>query len=303
MPSRRHQLLAWAVPRVRRARDLGDPAAERARIERWHTTLTPGLPTRLVPGFDRRFTLETRTLTGSSGDFTSYVVTPRGVEPRVTLYWVHGGGFVAPLDPFHVRYVARLAGALGARVVLPEYPCAPEHTWRDSHEALAHDLARWTGRGRVVLGGDSAGGGLALAIAQTVRDRGAPQPERMLLLAPWVDLSTSTPETHELGSVDPWLVLGNLLIYARWWAGSDDDLTRPEVSPALGDLRDLPPALMFCGTRDLLMPGCRLLADRAAGAGWDLTYVERPDLLHVFPLLPFIPEARHARRHTLEFLR
>ena len=60
---------------------------------------------------------------------------------------------------------------------------------------------------------------------------------------------------------------------------------------------------MFCGTRDLLMPGCRLLAERAAAAGWDLTYVEQPGLLHVYPLLPFIPEARSAWRTTLEFLR
>ena len=60
---------------------------------------------------------------------------------------------------------------------------------------------------------------------------------------------------------------------------------------------------MFCGSRDLLVPGCRLLADRAAACDWDLTYLERPDLLHVFPMLPFIPEARTAHRITLEFLR
>jgi monoterpene epsilon-lactone hydrolase len=303
VPSRRHELLAWTLPRVRRSRDREDPEAERASILSWHATLKPGLPTRLVPGFHRKFSLETRTLTGPAGDFPSYVITPRGIEPRTTVFWLHGGGFVAPIDPFHTRYAARLARALGARMVLPEFPAAPEHSWRDSHDALVDDLVGWAGQGRVVLAGDSAGGGLALALAQTVRDRGGPQPERMLLLAPWVDLTTSTPETHDLGSVDPWLILGNLLIYAEWWAGSPHDLGRPEVSPALADLHGLPPTLMFCGTRDLLVPGCRLLADRAAEAGWDLTYVERPDLLHVFPLLPVIPEARTAWRHTVEFLR
>jgi acetyl esterase/lipase len=303
VPSRRHELLAWTLPRIRRSRDLGDPDAERAAVERWHATLKPGLPTWLVPGFHRRFAVETRTLAGPAGDFPAYVITPRGVAPSTTVYWVHGGGFVAPIDPFHVRYLTRLARELGARVVLPEFPAAPEHTWRDSHEALADDVAAWAGRGPLVLAGDSAGGGLALALAQTLRDRGGPHPERMLLLAPWVDLTTSTPETHDLRSVDPWLILGNLLIYAEWWAGCPEDLGRPEVSPGLADLRGLPPTLMFCGTRDLLMPGCRLLADRAAAAGWDLTYLERPDLLHVFPLLPTIPEARAAWRSTLEFLR
>jgi monoterpene epsilon-lactone hydrolase len=60
---------------------------------------------------------------------------------------------------------------------------------------------------------------------------------------------------------------------------------------------------MFCGTRDTLAPGCRLLARRASESDWELTYVEVPDLIHVFPLLPLIPEARVAWRRTLEFLR
>ena len=60
---------------------------------------------------------------------------------------------------------------------------------------------------------------------------------------------------------------------------------------------------MFCGTRDTLAPGCRLLERRAADAGWDLTYVEVADLIHVYPLLPFVPEAEDAWARTLEFLR
>ena len=59
---------------------------------------------------------------------------------------------------------------------------------------------------------------------------------------------------------------------------------------------------MFCGTRDTLAPGCRLLAERGAASAWDLTYVEVPDLIHVYPLLPVVPEARRAWRQTLEFL-
>jgi monoterpene epsilon-lactone hydrolase len=219
---------------------------------------------------------------------------------------LHGGGYMAPTDPFHVRFLARLAEDLRARVVVPDYPLAPEHTWRDSFEPLVGLVSRWadpgTG-GRLTLSGDSAGGGYALALAQAVRDRGGPQPAELLLLSPWGDLSTSTPETASYDAVDPWLFLGKVRAYAQWWAGSEADLTRPEVSPALGDLAGLPRALMLCGTRDLLLPGCRLLARRAAETDWDLTYVEEPDLLHVYPLLPLVPEARHARRTILEFLR
>ncbi len=77
----------------------------------------------------------------------------------------------------------------------------------------------------------------------------------------------------------------------------------PRSPPPSPTSRGLPPAILFHGTRDLLAPGCRLLARRAAEAGWDLTHVEEEGLLHVYPILPIIPEARRAFRQTLAFLR
>ena len=306
MPSRRHEVLAWALPRLRKSRDLDSVDAERGRLERWHARMDRSLPTRVVPRFAQRFSVLTEELKGPDGTtFPSYALTRRGTQPRRTVVYFHGGGFVAPTDPFHVRYAARLASTLGAEVVLPDYPLAPEHTWRDSHDALVDLVARRCEEapGTVDLVGDSAGGGLALAVAQTVRDRGGAQPSRLVLHAPWVDLTTSTPDTDVVTLTDPWLFIGKLRAYAAWWAGSEEDLGRPEVSPALGRLDGLPPTLMFCGTRDTLVPGCRLLAERAAGTGWDLTYVEQRDLLHVYPILPLVPEARRAWRQTVEFLR
>jgi len=311
MPSRRHALLAWAVPRLRGARDLDTPELERARIEECHAAwgqVQPGLPTKGIRGFANDVAVTTETVSNPAVDFPAvdfpaYVLTPRGVTITRTLFYVHGGGFVAPMHRTHVVYATRLARALGARVVMPAYPLTPEHTVHDSHGALADLAARWAADGPLVLAGDSAGGGIALALAQTLRDRGGPQPSHLLLISPWVDLTTSTPETVALDAIDPWLFLGKLRTYAAWWAGSPDTLGRPEASPALADLDGLPPALMFCGTRDLLVAGCRLLADRAAGSTWDLTYVEEPDLIHVYPILPLIPERHEAWRRTLEFLR
>ena len=304
-PSRRHELLAQVVPRLRRSRELDSPEAERARLETWHTTLDRSFPTSSVPLFGRRYAVVREELPAG---FPAYTLTRRGSTPTRTVVYVHGGGFVGPLDPFHVRYAARLASALGVRVVLPDYPLTPEHTWRDSHDPLVTLVERWLGESPdgVVLAGDSAGGGLALALALTLRDRGGPQPTHLLLHSPWVDLTTSTPETFEVTVEDPWLFIGKMQAYASWWAGSAEDpaeLARPEVSPALGDLAGLPPALMFFGTRDSLAPGGRLLARRAAEAGWPLTFVEEPGLIHVYPLLPFLPEARRAWQRTLDFLR
>jgi epsilon-lactone hydrolase len=301
MPSRRHELLAYVVPRARKSRDLDDVDEERGRLERWHATLDRSFPTNAVTRFEKRYRVVQEELPGG---FPSYTLTARGGSHDRVVVYVHGGGFVAPIDPFQVKYAARLATALDAQVVMPDYPLAPEHTWRDSHEDVVRVIQRATAASdRVVVVGDSAGGGIALAAALTVRDRGGPQPSHLLLHAPWVDLTTSTPETAVVTLEDPWLFIGKMHAYADWWAGSEHDLVRPEVSPALADLSGLPPALMFSGTRDSLMPGCRLLARRAAEAGWDLTYVEQPGLLHVYPLLPFIPEAKQAWRTTLEFLR
>ena len=299
MPSLRHDLLALLVPRLRKARELDSEPAERARVEAWHRTLDRSLPTRATPGFAKRWDVSVTDI-----GFPSYVLTPRHRRVHRTLYYTHGGGYMAPIDGFHVRYATRLADAIGARVVLPDYPLAPEHTWKDSHDALVDDLARWSAEpGGAVLAGDSAGGGLALALAQSVRDRGLAPATHLVLHAPWVDLTTSTPETQAADATDPWLFLGKVRAYAGWWAGSPDDLGRPEVSPGLADLAGLPRALVLYGTRDLLHPGCRLLVRRAAEAGWDLTAVEEPDLIHVYGLLPATPESARAFRQVVEFVR
>ncbi len=299
MPSLRHDFLASVIPRLRRSGDLESEPAERVRVEAWHRTLSRELPTRVTPGFARRWDVSTTDI-----GFPVHVLTPTNRAVRRTLYYVHGGAFMAPTDGFHVRYATRLADAIGARVVMPDYPLAPEHTWADSHDALVADAAHWAGEeGGAVLAGDSAGGGLALAMALSMRDRQLAPATHLVMHAPWVDLTTSTPETEAVDAIDPWLFLSKVRAYALWWAGSTPDLGRPEVSPALGDLSRLPRALMLYGTRDLLHPGCRLLARRAAEAGWDLTSIEEPDLIHVYGLLPAIPEARRAFGQVVDFLR
>ncbi|MDX6373113.1 MAG: epsilon-lactone hydrolase, partial [Nocardioidaceae bacterium] len=187
------------VPKLRKSRELDSPEAERARLEKWHATLDRGFPTGAVPFFERRYAVVREELPASSAGlgFPAYTLTRRGHSPTRTVVYVHGGGFVGAIDPYQVRYAARLASELGARVVLPDYPLTPEHTWRDSHGPIVDLVARLlqSSEEDVVLAGDSAGGGLALAVALTLRDRGGRQPSHLLLVSPWVDLTISTPET------------------------------------------------------------------------------------------------------------
>lgn len=293
MPSLQHRVVATVVGRLRGNRDVTDPEALRAEMLADQAVSGPP-PRRLARG------LEVGSVDGYR--FDVHDLRPTGTTPGRTLLYLHGGGFVGPVDAAHWRYVRRVARTLGMRVVLPAYPLAPSHTWRDSYDDLLDLFAQVAidSPEGVVLAGDSAGGGYALSLAQRIAAGAGPQPTHLALISPWTDLSDSTPGTLEAAARDPWLNLSRLRVFGRWWAG-DDDVTRPEVSPINGDLSGLPPTLMWCGTHDLLQPQCRVLADRAPAAGWDLRYVEEPGLIHVYPILP-VPEARRAFAELVDFL-
>jgi acetyl esterase/lipase len=224
-----------------------------------------------------------------------------GTAPVRTVLYLHGGGFVSGLDRFHWRYAARLARRLGVRVVLPAYPLAPEHTWKDATPPLVElfeQVAVESAHG-VVLMGDSAGGGLTVLLAQQVARRPGPQPTHLVVFAPWLDLTGETPGTAEAAERDPWLNLSKLRIYGGWWGGGQPPAA--EASPLANDLSGLPPTLMFCGTRDVLHPQAVALVAAAERAGVPMTFVEGPGLLHVYPILP-IPESRAAFERVEAFL-
>jgi acetyl esterase/lipase len=298
MPSLQHAVLSRVIPLVRRRMPVDDIPAMRAAMTRDNRMAEEGPP----PAVRRTH----EEMISNDHGFPVFTVWRAEADPPGrTVVYLHGGGYVRPSDPAHWRFLTRLADAVGARAVLPAYPLAPEFTVEDSFEemvALLEEVARQSPEG-VVLAGDSAGGGYALALAEALRDRGGTLPERMVLIAPWVDL-TGAPGTREAAERDPWLSYRHLSVYASFWAGSDDPvaLADPRLSPGLGELAGLPPTLMLCGTRDLLQPGCDALFERAEQSDWALEYVVAPGLVHVYPLLP-IPEARAAFDHVVAFCR
>lgn len=294
MPSPAHRLLTRAIPVIRRAAEVNDPAEVRRKVLARQARSHGAPPPRALRG------LAVSEIEGPG--FPVYDVRSAHTSPTRTVLFLHGGGFVGALDRFHWRFVATLARETDSRVVVPAYPLAPQHTWRDSQPPLVdlfERLAIESSQG-VALAGDSAGGGLALALAQQVARRPGPQPTRLLLISPWVDLTGTTPGTEQVAAYDPWLKLSKLRLYGGWWAG-EDDAARPEVSPLHGDFAGLPRTLVLCGTRDLLVPQVREAVRRAGAAGVQVTYREEHGLLHVYPLLP-IPEARPALREVVEFL-
>jgi monoterpene epsilon-lactone hydrolase len=291
-PSLSHRVVAFALPRLNPKVVVTDPEKLRAALSRKNAGRATTPPEWLSKDWN---------VTVEDVGFPVYVATPRSGTWSRTLVHLHGGSFTAIAHPQQWKWASRLAAGVDARLVFPAYPLAPEHTWRDSIPALVSYAAGLCAEGEVVLGGDSAGGGLALAVALGVRDLGGPQPSRLVLIAPWGDLTRSAPGTEEAAARDPWLSIDNHDIYALFWAGTTADLARPEVSPALADLHGLPRTLLFCGTHDMLYAGSVALAERAAEIGWDLEFVVGHGLLHVYPILP-ITEARAALKKTIRFI-
>lgn len=215
--------------------------------------------------------------------------------------YLHGGAFIHGIARQHWDLVAELADATRAPVYVPRYGKAPGHTIDDVVPLLAELLdhaGTWAtpdeGGLRVHLAGDSAGGNLALLMAQ--QHRGDPRVRGLSLIAPALDLSLSNPTLDLVDPVDPWLSRAGLRPALAAWAGRHA-LDSPEVSPLYGDLTGLPPTDLYVGTRDICWPDALVLKELAPPE-WDLTIHEAAGSPHVYPLLP-TPEGRAARAHLL----
>jgi len=222
-------------------------------------------------------------------------VVPTGVAVERTIVYVHGGGYLNPMVAPHWDLVAALAAENRARVILPLYPLAPEGTAATVLPVLV-DLHRdltASGEG-IVWAGDSAGGGLVTALAFRLKDSDLPQPEHLVLLAPWLDLEMKNPALPAVERRDPTLASAGLHYCASLWAGGTA-LDSVDNSPINGDPAGLPPITLFVGTRDLLVADCRDFARQAEASGVDIELWEAPGAFHVFVAGTILPESRAAR--------
>jgi epsilon-lactone hydrolase len=217
------------------------------------------------------------------GGVPAEVVSVRAPGPRPTVVHFHGGGYCIGSARTIRGWAAHLSARAGCRVVLPEYRLAPEHPHPAGlQDALAVVAAL---EGPVVLSGDSAGGGLALALVLSMRDQGQPLPAGCILLSPWLDLGRDR-------RADPGLVRRDVLLTPDWLDACAHAYAAPEawadpsVSPLLAAHSGLPPLLIQAGTSELLAPDAGLLAASASAAGTDVTYTRWPRMWHDFVLQP-----------------
>lgn len=223
------------------------------------------------------------------------------------LLYLHGGGYVMGSCASHRGLASRLALACGLAAVVPAYRLAPEHPFPaglDDAVAVYHALlASGLDARRIVLGGDSAGGGLTLATLLALRDAGAPLPAAAVLLSPFTDLTCSGETLTTRAAIDPWLDPIFFDPLSRLYAGRHDR-AEPLVSPLLGDLRGLPPLCIHVGDQEVLLSDSTRLAERARAAGVDVTLEVWPELWHVFQFFaPILPEAQRSLDQLAAFVR
>jgi epsilon-lactone hydrolase len=226
-----------------------------------------------------------------------WVLAP-GADQRTAVLYLHGGGYYRGSLNTHRELCSRLSRAAGAAVLNVGYRLAPEHPFP---AALEDALAAWrwlTGmgvpHGRIVAAGDSAGGGLAVALMFVLRDRGEPLPGAGVLLSPWTDLEQTGPSIRARQAADPSLTKAYLDRFAAAYLDGAP-VRDPRASPLYGDVNGLPPLLIQVGTAEILEDDAVRFADKVRGAGGQVALERWPDMIHVWHRYAArLPEAQAA---------
>ncbi len=279
----------------RAMRSRGDFPAQRRQL------LRAAWPLRWVPagGADTGWT--------RLADLPTLRIVPRQGDSGLRVLYLHGGGYAVGAPALYRSMGVRLARLTGATVLIPDYRLAPEHRFPaavdDALAAYRALLAEGTPPGRLVIAGDSAGGGLALACALAARDAGLPMPAGLVGLSPWTDLSASGASLQRNRHRD--LVLDATLTgrYIEAYLGRADRRTAL-ASPLFADLSGLPPLLLQASADESLLDDSTRLAAAAEAAGVPVQLDVWHGVWHVWQALPtLLPEADTALLDVAWFIR
>ncbi|TDI60312.1 MAG: alpha/beta hydrolase [Alphaproteobacteria bacterium] len=246
-----------------------------------------------------------------AGGVPSAWLVPENYDGRIRVLHLHGGGYTAGNIDTHRGYAGHLAKASGAAVLVADYRLAPEDVFPAALEdgLTAYRYMRGNGPDgageaeRLIIGGDSAGGGLTLAVLMALRDAGEAMPDGGSLLSPWADLVAENETMKTRAKTD-------LLVAQKWLkvcAGAYDggvDRADPRLSPIFGDFSGLPPLDIHVGDAEVLLGDSLGVAEKAKAAGVSVTLEVWPEMQHIWQVLwPFLPEGAAAVQKAAAFVR
>jgi acetyl esterase/lipase len=225
---------------------------------------------------------------------------------KATILYLHGGAYSMGSAQTHLGITGMLSELCGLRVLSVDYRLAPE----DPHPAAVQDAVRayrWllqqgVPAKSIVIGGDSAGGGLTFATLLELKEKGDSLPAAACAISPWVDLAITGETIVTKADVDPMFTKSGMVYMAELYADKTD-VRSPLISPLYADLSGLPPVLIHVGTSEMLLSDSRRMTEALKNAGVDCTLKEWEGLFHVFHSVVYIPESRIANKEIAAFVK
>jgi acetyl esterase/lipase len=234
-----------------------------------------------------------------------WIKPPKAESQRVILYF-HGGGYCLGSRETYRPMVAQLCTGAEARGLLIDYRLAPEHPFPaaldDAVSAYRWLLGQGISPGGIVLAGDAAGGGLAIATAMALRDGGAPLPRAIVAMSPWADLAFTGLSVLTNAKRDSVLNWETLAICARHYLRKTLP-TNPFASPFYGNFKGLPPLLIHAGSEELLKDDATRIAEKAEAAGCDVSCEIWDGMPHAFQYFSDMKEAQGSLDRIGSFIR
>lgn len=232
-------------------------------------------------------------------------LTATGAEASGAFFYIHGGGWVAGSPRTHRPLTHRLATQTGMTVYAVDYRLAPEHVFPaglDDCVAAYRALLEKVPAHEIVVGGDSAGGNLALALALRLKAEGIPLPAALVCLSPATDLAATGGSRISNAKRDALFVEDMMeTVESRYCPGADPH--NPYISPLHGDVADLPPTLFHVGDTEMLLDDSTRMADKMRAAAVPVTIKVWPKVPHVWHLMAdLLPEARQAIDEIVAFV-
>ncbi|MBX7241730.1 MAG: alpha/beta hydrolase [Bacteroidia bacterium] len=239
--------------------------------------------------------------------FSAELIRPAGARKDFILLYLHGGGYVLGSAKTHRAFIAKLANECGIRALSVDYRLAPENPFPSSLDD-ALEAYFWLieemkfDPSQILIGGDSAGGGLALATMLALKKMKKPLPLAAVCLAPWTDLTVSGQSIIENKTKDTMIQHFDIPSWAKMYY-SDYDPQHPLISPLFGDLEGLPPILIQVSEDEMLRDDAVRFAWKAREAGVEVELQKWKGLIHVWQMFwQYIPEARDAIKQMEIFM-
>ncbi len=241
-----------------------------------------------------------------AGPVTGEWILPPHSGERSIVYYLHGGGYISGSANANRPITVPLARRLKRRVFALDYRLAPEHRFPAALEDAIAGYCWLASSGieplRISVAGDSAGGGLALALVQRLRDLGEQLPACVVCMSPWSDMTGNSRSLRANAERDPMFVAEDVERYASVYLGSHprDD---PLASPLLGNFADMPPLLLHAGENECLLDDARQVHQKMLAAGRSSELRIFPEVPHGWQFgMPLAPEAGESLREVAEFI-